>query len=73
MTETSITEYKCNACNRWYPSPIAFGDPQSFSSATIEGNITTCPKGHKVTINKDNMRFRYKDGKELCIEGKDTL
>ncbi len=56
MAQTLVV---CKNCSAVFPSPIAFGDRQSFETSTLEGNTVTCPKcGAVVPCNKENMIFK---------------
>jgi hypothetical protein len=59
MSGTKSVEIKCNHCDTWFPSPIFFGDINTFDMSQLEGNITNCPKCNKMTgCNKENIRLR---------------
>jgi len=50
------TAVKCRHCECVFPSPIQFGDNESFNSATLQGNLTNCPKCGKITgIDKEDL------------------
>lgn len=69
---TKSIEIKCSnpSCNSWFPSPIFFGDMNSFDTSMLIGNKAQCPKCNKMTgCNKENMRVRSDDG---GFRGKDT-
>ena len=56
MAQTLVVRKQCSAV---FPSPIAFGDRESFETSTLTGNTVTCPKcGSVVPCNKENMIFR---------------
>jgi len=62
MSQTLVV---CTQCKAVFPSPIAFGDRQSFESARLLGNTVTCPKcGDMVPCNKENMIFAEGAGGE---------
>ncbi|MFY0758750.1 hypothetical protein AB1K32_07705 [Metabacillus dongyingensis] len=70
MSIVKTLEIKCTSCNTWFPSPIFFGDINSFDSSTLLGNIVQCPKcSSMVGCNKENMRVIANDG---GFRGKDT-
>lgn len=72
MAEVKEVHIKClNAdCGVWFPSPIFFGDTESFDTSTLIGNVVKCPKcGSMTPCNKENMRVRAKDRGFI---GKDT-
>lgn len=55
-------EIRCHRCKVHFPSPIQFGDAQSFFTSTLIGNIVTCPNCGKPTrCDKENMIFRAGD------------
>jgi transposase len=55
MAKTSVV---CSVCRHVFPSPIAFGSRKSFETATLIGNVVTCPKcGSPTPCNKENMIF----------------
>ena len=56
MTQTFVI---CTNCRAVFPSPIAFGDRESFETSKLEKNTVTCPKcGAVVPCNKENMIFK---------------
>jgi DNA-directed RNA polymerase subunit RPC12/RpoP len=63
LDQTKILEIKCTNCNNWFPSPIFFGDINSFDSSIMEGNRAQCPHCDKMTdCNKENMRVVSENG-----------
>ncbi len=51
------------SCGNWFPSPIFFGDMESFDTATMIGNTVQCPYcSQMVGCNKENMRVISNDG-----------
>lgn len=51
--------YRCKICGEEHPSPIAFGDKESFESATIRNNTFQCPKtGQFASYNKEDMFWK---------------
>lgn len=70
MTQTKVLEIKCLNCGTWFPSPIFFGDIESFDSSFMQGNLAQCPKCNKMTgCNKENMRVISENG---GFRGNDT-
>jgi hypothetical protein len=72
MSEVKEIKIKClnQGCERWFPSPISFGDTGSFSTSMLVGNIVNCPYcGSMTPCNKENMKVRAKDS---GFVGKDT-
>ncbi|MGI8467417.1 MAG: trigger factor [Pyrinomonadaceae bacterium] len=62
-SRTKKVEIQCLHCERWFQSPIYFGDSQSFDTSALEGNTVQCPFCGKMTgCNKDNMRVGFEDG-----------
>ena len=69
-------EIRCLYCGKWFPSPIQFGDAESFFSSELIGNRVNCPFcGHMTGCNKENMRFveRRQDERITYAEGKDVI
>lgn len=63
MSTVKTIEIYCNECDKWFPSPIFFGDLNSFDTSMIEGNKVQCPyHGGMIGCNKENMRVRGSDG-----------
>jgi len=65
MSEVNEIQIKClnPSCGTWFPSPIFFGDTESFDSSMLEGNTVQCSScGSMTPCNKENMRVRGKDG-----------
>ena len=76
MTNNVRCEIRCLNCNKWFPSPIQFGDANSFFSSDTSGNKAQCPYCRLMTdCNKDNMLFDQRDseGRVHHEEGKDTF
>lgn len=72
MSQVKTLEIKCTNCDTWFPSPIFFGDLNSFDTSTLTGNLVQCPNpkcNKMVGCNKENMRVRGNDG---GFRGKDT-
>jgi hypothetical protein len=70
MEQTKILEIKCTHCGEWFPSPISFGDINSFDSSLMEGNLAQCHSCKKMTgCNKENMRVISEKG---GFRGNDT-
>ena len=56
MAQTLVV---CKKCNAIFPSPMQFGDRQSFETSTLKGNTVSCPKcGNMVPCEKENMIFQ---------------
>lgn len=71
MAELKRMELQCLSCKTWFPSPIQFGDSESFESSFLSGNQFGCPVcKSSVPCNKENMRFTRADGKGGWV-GKD--
>jgi hypothetical protein len=70
MSEVKELHIRCLNCNKWFLSPIFFGDFKSFDTSTMEGNQAQCGHCGKMTdCNKENMRVRAKGA---GFVGKDT-
>ncbi|MFX3669781.1 hypothetical protein [Xanthomonas prunicola] len=70
MSLTKKIEIRCSACKSWFPSPIFFGDADTFDAAMMSGNIVNCPHCGQIThCNKENMRANFGDG---GFSGNDT-
>jgi len=72
MGKTKVLEIKCTnpKCGAWFPSPIFFGDINSFDTSLLIGNSVQCPVCGKMTgCNKENMRVISDDG---GFRGNDT-
>lgn len=56
-------EIRCEHCRTWFPSPMQFTNGPAFFTSTLIGNTVGCPNCHRDSgCNKENMRFRDKDG-----------
>lgn len=54
--------YRCKICGGEHPSPIAFGDRESFESTALESNTFQCPKTEQSAIyNKEDMFWKSSD------------
>jgi len=63
MSKVNQIDIRCSKCSRWFPSPIIFGDSESFDTSTMYGNLAQCPYCGKMTsCNKENMRVRHEKG-----------
>lgn len=63
MSKTKTLEIKCSNCDTWFPSPIVFGDMNTFDVALVSGNKVQCPKCAKIVdCNKENMRVISENG-----------
>jgi hypothetical protein len=63
MAKTQEISIRCQYCRQWFPSPIFFGDSQSFDTATLFNNKAQCHHCHKMTgCDKENFRARFEDG-----------
>ena len=49
--------FGCKSCGEEHPSPIAFGDKESFESSGMSGNWFDCPKTGKAAIYDKNDMF----------------
>lgn len=57
MSKVKSTSVRCQHCNKWFPSPIGFGDTNSFLTFSLSGNSAQCPYCRSMTdCNKENMR-----------------
>ena len=66
VTEISI---KCEHCKKWFPSPIFFGDSESFDTSQLFGNLAQCKHCGKMSgCNKENFRVRFEGGGFLGSE-----
>lgn len=69
MAKTKEISIRCLHCHQWFPSPIFFGDSESFSTATLFANQAQCRHCGKMTgCNKENFRARFEDGGFLGVE-----
>lgn len=69
MGKTKEISIRCLHCREWFPSPIFFGDSESFDTATLFGNLAQCPHCGKMTgCNKNNFRARFEDGGSLGVD-----
>jgi hypothetical protein len=69
MAKTKEISIRCLNCNQWFPSPIFFGDSESFDTSTLFGNLAQCPHCGKMTgCNKENFRARFEDGGFLGVD-----
>lgn len=60
-TVAKITEIqvRCVYCAAWVPSPIVFGETETFDTAMMAGNLLKCQACGKMTAcNKENIRWR---------------
>lgn len=52
-------EFQCVHCTKFFLSPFAFGDTESFEGTDLQGNATRCPYCRRDTpCNKENFRLR---------------
>ena len=69
MAKTKEISIRCLNCRQWFPSPIYFGDRESFDTSILFGNIAECPHCGKMTAcNTENFRARFDDGGFLGID-----
>jgi len=69
MSWAKSLEIRCEQCEKWFRSPIAFGDDESFDTSTLIGNKAQCSHcGTMTGCNKENMRLRTEDGGFLGID-----
>ena len=70
MSKTKEISIRCEHCRQWFPSPIFFGDSESFSASILFANKAQCHHCGKMTgCDKENFRARFEDGGFL---GSDT-
>ena len=70
MAKTLEISIRCEHCREWFPSPIFFGDSESFNSSSLFANQAQCHHCNKMTgCDKDNFRVRF-EGEGFV--GKDT-
>ena len=51
--------YRCKSCGEEHPSPIGFGDRQSFETNSMSGNKFQCPtSGKSASYDKGDMVWR---------------
>ena len=63
MEKINSIEIFCPKDNYWFPSPISFGDMDSFDSSTLIGNKFQCPECKRmIGCNKENMRVKSNNG-----------
>lgn len=63
MSKVKEIQIRCDHCNEWMPSPIMFGDDESFNTSKLIGNVVQCPScGETTSCNKENMRMRTENG-----------
>lgn len=71
MAKTKEISIRCSHCQTWFPSPIWFGDSESFDTSTLFANQAQCPRCKKMTgCNKENFHALFEDGGFL---GKKTI
>jgi DNA-directed RNA polymerase subunit RPC12/RpoP len=69
MSQVSSIEIRCLHCGKWFPSPIFFGDSESFDTSTLIGNQAQCPHCGRMTgCNKENIRLRHEQGGFVGID-----
>jgi hypothetical protein len=65
MARLNQVEIRCQHCHRWFPSPVVFGDDESFDTATLVEDTVTCPHCARLTGCDDaNVRIRTEDSGE---------
>jgi len=70
VSKTTEISIRCEHCRQWFPSPIFFGDSESFSTSMLFANKAQCHHCGKMTgCDKENFRARFEDGGFL---GSDT-
>ena len=69
------TRVRCKHCAGWIPSPVRFGDIETFDSASLHGINLQCPScGERTPCDKAKMRVRYvREGEEGGFLGIETL
>ncbi len=69
MSKTKSIEIRCEYCHQWLPSPIFFGDSESFDTSILFANRAQCPHCHEMTgCNKENFRVHFDDGGFLGVD-----
>ncbi len=59
MSHVNQMEIRCRHCRQWFPSPVVFGDDESFDTATLVESEVACPHCGRMTgCDKENMRLR---------------
>ncbi len=72
MAKIKEISIRCKNCGKWFPSPIFFGDSDSFDTSMLIGNQAQCRNCGKMTgCDKENIRVRYESG-EGGFVGYDT-
>jgi DNA-directed RNA polymerase subunit RPC12/RpoP len=63
MAKTIKVSIRCLHCGKEFPSPIGYGDSETFDTAQVYGNTVTCPYCGKMTgCNKENTRIKFEEG-----------
>lgn len=66
VTEISI---RCEHCRKWFPSPIFFGDSESFDTSVLFDNRAQCRHCGRMTgCDKENFRVRFEGGGFLGVD-----
>ena len=69
MGKTEDISIRCLNCRKWFPSPIFFGDSETFDTSILFGNLAQCPHCGKMTgCDKNNLRVRFEDGGSLGVD-----
>lgn len=59
MTRVHQIEIRCQHCREWFPSPVVFGDDESFDTATLIADTVTCSHcGRETGCDQANVRVR---------------
>lgn len=62
MFKRNLAVVKCRHCGNEWPSPIQFGNIESFNSVTLKGNKTTCPNcGNTTWLDKSGLLIKETD------------
>ena len=52
-------EIRCEHCRQWFPSPVVYGDDESFDTATLVADTVTCSRcGRETGCDQANVRVR---------------
>jgi hypothetical protein len=62
MTRVHQIEIRCRHCRNWFPSPVVFGDDESFDTATLTADTVTCSHcGRETGCDPQNVRVRSEE------------
>jgi DNA-directed RNA polymerase subunit RPC12/RpoP len=63
MSHINQMEIRCRHCGTWFPSPVVFGDDESFDTSTLVENEVRCPHCGRMTGgDRESMRLREEEG-----------